>query len=252
MRTAMILVLLSVAVAVIATDDPGGDSITYEVVAVDGKLFLEAEPEPQRLNVKDHAVSGDRLRTGSSSTAAIGVPSHTTLFRLDAKTSCTLAHERPGVLLHVEKGRLRAIFGEFSGTEPRLVTTPSAVLAVRGTEYGIKVKKNGDTDLIVFSGIVEVTDIDGVAPPVRVEAGQKTRVRLERGVEAPKTHRMSPTDWQRGWSYSPQGMSGSGSGRGGSIRDPQSGSFGSSGAGAGAGSGAGSKGGGGGSKRRGG
>ena len=235
MRTAMILVLLSASVSGVATDAVETDSITYEVVAVDGKLFLEAEPEPQRLNVDDHAVSGDRLRTGSSSSAAIGVPSHTTLFRLDAKTTCTLAHDRPGVLLHIEKGRLRAIFGEFSGTEPRLVTTPSAVLAVRGTEYGLNVKKNGDTELIVFSGVVEVTDIDLAGPPVRVEAGQKTRIRLQRPAEAPKTHRMSPTDWQRGWSYSPQGMS-----RGGSGQGSQSGSFGSSGAGPGAGSGSGS------------
>ena len=236
MRTAMILVLLSASASGVATDDPGTDSITYNVVAVDGKLFLEAEPEPRRLNIGDHAVSGDRIRTGSSSSASIGVPSHTTVFRLDAKTSFTLAHDRPGVLLHVEKGRMRAIFGVFSGTAPRRVTTPSAVLAVRGTEYGIRVKKNGDTELIVFSGVVEVTDVDEVGAPVRVEAGQKTRVRVARPVEAPKTHRMSPTDWERGWSSSQRGMSGGGS----AGRGSQSGSFGSSGAGSNS-SGSGSK-----------
>jgi len=228
-----VIFFAAAAIAAFGGDEP--EILTYEVVAVDGKLFLEAEPEPHRLSVDDHPVSGDHLRTGSSSSAAIGVPSHTTLFRLDAKTSCTLAHERPGVLLHIEKGRLRAIFGEFSGTAPRLVTTPSAVLAVRGTEYGLRVKKNGDTNLIVFSGVVEVNDIDAVGPPVRVEAGQKTRVRFERPPEAPKNHRMSPTDWERGWSSSPQGM-----GDGGSFRGSQSGTPGSSGARSGS-SGSGSK-----------
>lgn len=230
---AAVIFFAAATIAAVGGDDP--QILTYEVVAVDGKLFLEAEPEPHRLNVDDHAVSGDHLRTGSSSSAAIGVPSHTALFRLDAKTSCTLAHERPGVLLHIEKGRLRAIFGEYSGTAPRLVTTPSAVLAVRGTEYGLRVKKNGDTNLIVFSGVVEVTDIDALGPPVRVEAGQKTRVRFGRPPEAPKNHRMSPMDWERGWSSSPQGMSGSGFAPG-----SQSGSSGSLGAGSNS-SGSGSK-----------
>ncbi len=137
MRNAILFALIAMSIPAAATDE-GAESITYDVVRVEGKLYLEAEPEEQRLSVGDQAVSGDRLRTGSSSSATIGVPSHTTVFRLQAKTSCTLAHDRPGVLLHLEKGRLRALFGAFTGTDPRLVTTPSAVLAVRGTEYGLQ------------------------------------------------------------------------------------------------------------------
>jgi hypothetical protein len=233
----LIACLLMITAPVIATDDPGPVSLTYEVVALDGKLFLEEDPKPKRLSIGSQAVSGDRLRTGSSAFAAIGVPSHSAVFRLGAKTLCTLAHDRPGVLLHVEKGRLRALFGSYSGSEPRLVTTPSAVLAVRGTEYGVRVKKNGDTDLVVFSGVVEVTDIDHLGPPIQVEAGQQTRVRHERPAEAPKAHRISPVDWERGYGVAPSGGAGSFSG--------------SQGAGPGA-RGSGAQSGSGGSKRRGG
>ena len=237
--TFSVALLITSVVLVTAATNHDVVSIAYDIVAVQGKLFLEVEPEAHRLSVGDQAISGDRLRTGSSSSATIGVPSHTTVFRLSAKTTCTLAHDRPGVLLHVEKGRLRALFGTFTGTDPRLVTTPSAVLAVRGTEYGLKVKKNGDTQIVVFDGVVEVTDPAGESPPIRVEAGQQTRVRHGRPIDAPAPHHLSPDDWDRGRTSSPQGMSGSGS-----YPGSQSGSFGSTGTG--------SSGSGGGSNRRGG
>lgn len=238
MRNVILFVVIAVSIPVAATDEDAV-SITYDVVGVEGKLFLQAEPDEQRLSIGDQAVSGDRLRTGSSSSATIGVPSHTTVFRLDAKTSCTLAHDRPGVLLHLEKGRLRAMFGNYIGTDPRLVTTPSAVLAVRGTEYGLKVKKNGDTQIVVFEGVVEVNDLSGKNPPIRVEAGQQSRIKTGRPPAAPARHRFTPMDWDQGRSASSPGM---GDGRG--YPGPQSGSSGASGAGS-----SGSQGG---SKRRGG
>lgn len=214
MRIAIPAAIIFIATAFAAVADDQPESLTYEVAAVDGKLFLEVEPEGRRLDAGDQAVSGDRLRTGSSSSATLGVPSHSSVFRLGAKTTCTLAHDRPGVLLHIEKGRVRAIFGAFTGTEPRLVTTPSAVLAVRGTEYGLRVKKNGATQIVVFEGVVEVSDPDGRQTPTRIEAGQQTRVKPGRPVETPVPHRLSPMDWDRGLSAPPSGMSGPG-GQGG-------------------------------------
>jgi len=226
MRYAILIALIGMSTPTAAIDE-GAETITYEVVRVEGKLFLGAEPEEQRLSVGDQAVSGDRLRTGSSSAAAIGVPSHTAVFRLQAKTSCTLAHDRPGVLLHLEKGRLRALFGSYTGTDPRLVTTPSAVLAVRGTEYGLRVKKNGDTEIVVFSGVVEVNDPSGTNPPIRVEAGQQSRIKTGQPARAPAPHRITPNDWDQGRSRPASGM-----GAGGPNSGSQSGAFGSQGAGA--------------------
>jgi len=226
MRLAAVVTMLMITLPVGGTDAPDPVSLTYDVVALDGKLFLEKEPEPERLTLGSQAVSGDRLRTGPSAFAALGVPSHTAVFRLGAKTSCTLAHERPGVLLHVEKGSVRALFGSYGGAEPRLVTTPSAVLAVRGTEYGLTVKKNGTTKLVVFDGVVEATDVDGVGPPIRVEAGQQTRIKTGTPPEPPSGHHMSPGDWERGHGVSPSGAAGVGA-----FGSPQGGASGSPGAG---------------------
>ena len=231
MRYAILFTLIAISISAAATDE-GAESITYDVVQLEGKLFLGAEPDEKRMSIGDQAVSGDRLRTGSSSSAAIGIPSHTTVFRLQAKTTCTLAHDRPGVLLHLERGRLRALFGSHTGADPRLVTTPSAVLAVRGTEYGLKVKKNGATEIVVFSGVVEVNDLSGKNPPIRVEAGQRSRIKTGRPPGSPAPHRLTPNYWDQGRSTPPPGM-----GAGGPNSGAQGGASGAQGAGAAGGQG---------------
>ena len=236
MRRAILIAILALAMPGAATDETDTVEITYDVVTVKGKLFLEVEPEPEKLNEGDHAVSGDRLRTGSSSSATLGVPTHITVFRIDPKTTCSLAHDRPGVLLHIERGRVRAMFGEYSGNDPRLVTTPSAVLAVRGTDYGVRVKKNGETRVVVFEGVVEMIDPTGVHPPTRIQAGQQTRVRSGRPVEAPSPHRLTPMDWDLG--RNAPGDPGFGADPGG---HPGAGSPGSGAGTSGSGSGSGSK-----------
>jgi len=75
------------------------------------------------------------------------VPARGALFYVESKTTFRLAHGRPGVLLELERGRLRGVFEPAAEGDDRerLVTTPSAVLAVRGTEYGVEVEKNDDT-----------------------------------------------------------------------------------------------------------
>lgn len=226
MKQALIAALLVASFPVAANENPGADRIDYEIAAVEGKLFLVTEPEERRLSIGNSAASGDRLRTGGSSSTIIGVPTHTVVFKIDAKTSFVLAHDRPGVLLHIEKGRIRAIFGSYTGTDPRLVTTPSAVLAVRGTDYGVRVKKNGETQVVVFEGLVEIRDPAGESPPIRVEAGQQSRIKPGRPAEAPTPHRLTPHSWNQGHSTAVPGMGAAGSNPG-----SPNGSFGSSGAG---------------------
>ena len=206
--TSAAVFLIAATLMAVAGQEP--ETLTYDVAAVDGKLFLENGNESRRLKPGDQAISGDHLRTARSSSATLGVASHATVFRLGPKTTCALAHDRPGLLLHVERGRLRAVFGAFSGAGPRLVTTPSAVLAVRGTEYGLRVKKNGVTRIVVFKGIVEVSDSSGLRPPVRVAAGQQTRVKPGRPVEPPAPHRLSASDWDNGRTPPSPGMIGPG------------------------------------------
>ena len=200
MKTSVIICAIGLAAAGVA---PGGDepeTLTYDVVAVKRKLLLETDDGERQLNVGDNARSGDALRTGSRSSAELAVPARAARFLIGTKTAFRLAHARPGVLLEVGRGRLRAVFGAMTGDNERerLITTPSAVLAVRGTEYGVEVKKDGDTSVVVFEGIVEVRNSADVGEPVRVHAGESTRIRRGRATSKPSPHGLSRGDWDRG------------------------------------------------------
>ena len=73
----------------------------------------------------------------------------------------------PGVLLTLQKGRLVAIFEALTGAAPeeRLVAAPGALLAVRGTRYGVETTSDGESVVAVFEGTVEVrSSLPGVAP----------------------------------------------------------------------------------------
>lgn len=210
--------------------------LDYDVVTVKRHLLLETFDGEERVSAGDRLHSGDALRTGSRSKAELEAPDFSARFMIASKTRFKLAHDTPGVLLEVERGSLRAIFGKLldGDQRERLVTTPSAVLAVRGTEYGIEVEKDGDTSVVVFEGIVEVRDPRGVGDPVRVQAGQSTRVRRGKAPSPPKQHGLSSRDWDQGRRGAGQPWAGSGQSQGmGSGNQPGSKGAGSSGSQAG-------------------
>lgn len=199
------ILAVSIALFGVLSFGAGGDgedvtTPSYEVTNVKRELFRE-EPVPEiRLEVGSRPKARELLRTGSRSSAEIFSPEYQTTFLLQPKTRVRLAGDRAGVLLEVQRGSLRALFDALSGDDPpqRLVETPSAVLAVRGTEYGVEVNSSGDTEITVFSGVVEVLDLDRSGPPVQVRAGQFSSVRRGRRPADPKPHTMSSGDWDRG------------------------------------------------------
>jgi hypothetical protein len=261
-RTLRRELVLAAMIAAVAMGGISEEAVvpSYEVVELERKLFRET-PEPElQLDVGARPQAGDLLRTGSRSSAEILCAEAGARFHLGSKTRARLASEAPGVLLELERGRLRALFDGFVGGEApdRLVTTPSAVLAVRGTEYGVDVDGKGNTRVVVFSGEVDVVDVGGLGDPVRVGAGQYCDIRRGKPARPPAQHQVGPKDWDHGGgvgSAARTGDSEPGMGRGdGFGGDPRgmggggasgSGGAGSGGAGSGgSGSGGGSRGGG--------
>ncbi len=201
-RTALAVSMALLGVLSFGTGSGGQDVATpsYQVTDVKRKLFRE-EPAPEvKLDVGSRPNAGALLRTGSRSSAEIVSPEYKATFSLQSKTRVRLAGDRAGVLLEVDRGSLRALFDALSVDDPpeRLVETPSAVLAVRGTEYGISVDSSGHTEITVFSGVVEIFDIDRAGPPVQVRAGQYSTIRRGQRPADPMPHSMSSTDWDRG------------------------------------------------------
>ena len=118
------------------------------------------------------AVSGDKVSTGWFSYALIASEHYRAKFEIFASTDVQLAGGAPGVILSLERGRLRAVFDKLTGNEPRVVQTPGALLAVRGTQYEVAVDNSGKTELRVYEGTVEVRSDLRPATPIFVHAGE--------------------------------------------------------------------------------
>ena len=207
--TTFIVLALAMFASTALSEDPA--VLEYDIVAVKRKLLLETTEGEVALKVGDQARSGDLLRTGSRSRAELAVIEYSAKFVVSSKTRFRLASDRPGVLLEIERGSLRAIFGKLpdGDTRERLITTPSAVLAVRGTDYGLAVKTDGDTSITVFEGTVEVWEVDEIGERQFVPAGKATRIKRGKAPSTPKPHGLSSDDWDQGRRRVSQSMGGS-------------------------------------------
>ena len=91
-------------------------------------------------------------------------------------------------------GRIRALVTKRTGgAVPFELGTPSAVIAVRGTQFDVEVNRQNVTEVDVIDGLVEVSGRNPGAGSVLLEPGFSTRVGLDSGPEQPEpTNEMRP------------------------------------------------------------
>jgi hypothetical protein len=90
-------------------------------------------------------------------------------------------------------GRIRALINQRTGGGvPFELGTPSAVIAVRGTQFDVEVDRRRVTEVDVVDGMVEVYGRNVAEGSVLLEPGFSTRVALDSGPEPPE-----PTDEMR-------------------------------------------------------
>ena len=81
-------------------------------------------------------------------------------------------------LFEVLLGRVRVKINHFGGKpNPYRINSPTASIAVRGTEFSVAVNGAGDTEVIVYEGLVEVTSLSNPQNKVLVHPGQGVIVR---------------------------------------------------------------------------
>jgi FecR protein len=81
-------------------------------------------------------------------------------------------------LFEVLLGRVRVRINHFGGKpNPYRINSPTASIAVRGTEFSVAVNGVGDTEVIVYEGLVEVTSLSNPQNKVLVHPGQGVIVR---------------------------------------------------------------------------
>lgn len=156
---------------------PQPEVLTYQFEEV--KPSVERWPGGDRAKVRkavqgDAAPSGDAVRTGWWGRTVLAVPSRSARFEIFASTHVKLAGGEPGVLLTLDQGRIMCFFKALTGGGQleRKIAVPGALLAVRGTTYGVEVDWAGRTTLTVFEGVVEVVAKGRQGVPIQVKAGE--------------------------------------------------------------------------------
>ena len=76
-------------------------------------------------------------------------------------------------LFEIGIGQVRVKINHFAGRpNPYRMNSPTASIAVRGTEFSITVDSTGETKVVVFEGAVEVMSLSNPSQAVLVETGQ--------------------------------------------------------------------------------
>lgn len=164
-------VLFLIALAGFTIPLTGQAPVDYRFEKVRSKVVIGSGAAETRASAGTVAHGGDRIRTGWFGYALLEAPRYAARFEIFSGSDVTLEPATPGVILSLDRGRLKAVFDKLTGEEPRMVRTPGALLAVRGTRYGVEVGRDGVSDLVVFDGVVEVTS--PLRPqPLLVHAGE--------------------------------------------------------------------------------
>lgn len=185
----IVTLLASLAAATVAAETP---AIGYRFEDVRRSVTVTTATRELPATKGLRAQSGDKVHTGWFAYALIASELYRARFEIFAMTDVELAGGTPGVLLSVDRGRIRAVFDKITGSEPRVVKTPGALLAVRGTQFDVEVDKSGRTTVDVYEGIVEVRS-EFRHEPLMLRAGEESIFGQR---EPPSAHPM-PEDRRR-------------------------------------------------------
>ena len=174
---ALSLALLGgLASALAQAPDPGA----ARVVSLTGTLTLKGFRQDSRtLRLHDAVQSGDELITGENSQAVLktGDGSTVTIY----PDSHVIFNERSAdvrELLHLFLGSIKVHIEKISGRpNPHKMTTPTAVIAVRGTTFSVFVDETDSTLVAVDEGMVAVANRQSADQEILLTNGQRTWVR---------------------------------------------------------------------------
>jgi ferric-dicitrate binding protein FerR (iron transport regulator) len=150
------------------------------VVSLRGNIALKrARLDPLQIHLNDAVAPGDELITDQNSEAVIKASDGSTVRIFPS--SRVLFNEHSGDVqefLHLFLGSVKIHIEKLSGRpNPQKTTTPTAVIAVRGTTFSVFVDDADTTLVAVEEGIVGVANIQTPGEEVLLHRGQRTWVR---------------------------------------------------------------------------
>jgi hypothetical protein len=175
-----VFVLFS-AIASMSTD-AFGQAVEARAAGVSGKAVITRSARTvsplrrgERLQPGDvvDTSGGGRVRIELSDGSIVIMQPGTKLILQDFTAAGTLRE-----LLKVLVGRVRVRVNHFRlQPNPYRVNSPSASIGVRGTEFSVSVAAGGDTEVVVYEGLVEVTSLFDSQNRVMVGPGSGVIVR---------------------------------------------------------------------------
>ena len=184
---AALLVLLLTALPVCAQSGVEG-----QMAEVKGKVSLvRGQAAPALLHKHDAVQAGDEILTDRKSSATIRMPDGSSV-RIYPDSHVVLRTQTGSwkEFLHVVLGTVRVQIEKLSGRpNPKTLTTPTAIIGVRGTIFGIAVERTGDTRVGVGQGLVSVANQLHPGDEVMVKPGQSVWVRRDQRPTQPEMMR---------------------------------------------------------------
>jgi ferric-dicitrate binding protein FerR (iron transport regulator) len=177
---------------------------------VKGKVSLvRGQAAPALLHNNDAVQAGDEILTDRKSKATLRLPDGSTV-QIYPNSHIVL---RPGTgtfkeFLNLLLGNVKVQIEKLSGRpNPKSMTTPTAIIAVRGTVFHVAVDQGGNTQVGIDKGLVSVANLDHPQDEVMVKPGYMVFVqRGQRPTQPQMMNQMMPGMMGSGMS----GMSGMG------------------------------------------
>ena len=151
------------------------------VVALTGTLTLkQARQRVRVLRLYDTVGNGDELSTDERSEATIQTSTGATVHIYPSSRVLFSEHSADiREFLHLFFGSIKVHVQKLTGwPNPHTLTTPSAIIAVRGTTFSVFVDDEDTTLVAVDEGIVSVASVQYPSNEVILRRGQRTWVRL--------------------------------------------------------------------------
>jgi len=149
------------------------------LVMLNGTLTVSRDGGSTRtLSLNDGVQIGDELMTGPDSEAVIETRDGATV-RIFPGSRFVLTEPSSGLreFLHLILGSVKVHIEKLSGRpNPHKMTTPTAVIAVRGTTFSVQVGQTGATLVAVDEGEVAVANVAMPEREVIVRRGRRTLV----------------------------------------------------------------------------
>ncbi|MEA2173057.1 MAG: hypothetical protein QOD00_649, partial [Blastocatellia bacterium] len=159
-----------------------GQAVEARVASISGRVIVSGNARASDMLRRGELLTpgdivdthgGGRLRIELSDGSVVIVQPETRLVLQDYRAGGSLRE-----LLKVLVGHVRIKINHFgSQPNPYRVNSPTASIAVRGTEFGVAVGSGGETLVVVYEGLVDVSSLTDPQRRVLVEPGRGVIVR---------------------------------------------------------------------------